>query len=197
MTDWAAILAGQSIGDVLRTPPVAVDNDDDGGLRNDPDFTDATDWVGAFVELPDGYVLNVIEDDGTEFLRGVSVDGHNVGFERSKVTYLGDEPRNLGMPTHEDVSDEPLPQTILAVAGLCLTVALDAIVDDGDDGVGVINPRTGWLPPPCDQVPEAECGVAYAAALLITVFGLDKEQVQRLAANLITGAEIGTELESK
>lgn len=159
------------------------------------------DLTGVFVRYAtsddDARTVLVIEDDGGDTIDVQDSEGHDFTVPRVHVSLVGTEPSEPGYDALGVDPNEPLPQTILAVAGLTLTVAL-AAVPDGEHEPGIVNnPRIGWLPPPCDQVPEAECGVAYACALLISIFGLDKQEVARLAANLITGAESGTETETE
>lgn len=195
MVDWKAILAGQSVGDVL-----AVGDDDDDAdvipLRAMADFAEANDWTDKFVRDGAGVTGLVVTDDGGERITIQESTGSRREVDRSSVMYLGDEPLAEGVGATGITDDEPLPQTMLAVAGLAITVALDSLaIGEGHEWT-INSPRIGWLPPPCDQIPEVECGIAYAIAALVGVFGLDTEQVQRLAANLIQGAEVGTESET-
>lgn len=159
--------------------------------------SDAADWSDSFVRTDSNAVVLVLHDDGGGILTVQTAAGLSYDIVKSTATFIGDEPLAAGEGIDAIGIDEPMPQTILAVAGLCLTVALECVPDSADADQSVGNPRIGWLPPPCDQVPEAECGTAYAAALLISIFGLDREQVAKLAANLLTGAESGGETETE
>ncbi len=158
------------------------------------------DWSGLFVRYERmGVDALVVEDKGGQRLEIQGADGTNYRVNRSSCVLLGEQlPGNVVDTrdvTAEAVDDAPMARTILATAGLCLTVACNAIDDAGPDGLA--NPRIGWLPPPCDQVPEVEQGVAYASALLISTWGLDVAEVRRLAANLMSGASDGAESESE
>lgn len=191
-----AVLASETVDDVLLSAHqhfgvAIIDTDDD-----DTDDDVPADWSDNFVRLLDGRVALILEDENGDQMIGQLSDGTTLSVWREHATLIGVEP--VG-PTAETLADTVIPQAILATAGLCLTVALDCFeatdsLDDDSHLVGT--PRTGWLPPPCDQVPEAEAGVAWAAALLIDVFGLDREQVSRLAANLLAGAEDAPESET-
>lgn len=154
-----------------------------------------TDWAGAFVRDRNGFTWIVLDDAGDELVCQSST-GSEMTLYRHELTYLGDEPIGVGELVSDVDEDGALPQTMFAVAGLALTVALDCMTTDEHGEWKITAPRVGWLPPPANEIPEVECGVAYALAALIGVFGLEKEQVQRLAANLIQGAEVGSEMET-
>lgn len=151
------------------------------------------DWAGMFARTASGLVVVVTVDDGTDTLVGVTSAGDEVTFFRADATYLGDVVDAAGNPVASDNEYDagPMMPAILAVAGLCLTVGLDCV--SPEEGGPLTNPRIGWLPPPCDEVPEAEQGCAYAVALLVRTFGLDHDAVRTLAANILQGARAGTE----
>lgn len=203
-SEWTAgvvgdVMAATTASEVMKLGRPVVEHDDDDTPDNvvylDVEGT-PNDWSDKFVRTDGGAVVLVLEDEGDGTLGVQTAAGLRYEIMRDTATFIGDDPMPDGDGIETLGIDEPMPQTILAVAGLCLTVALEAVTPSPDDEYHVGNPRIGWLPPPCDQVPEAECGVAYAAALLISVFGLDREQVAKLAANLLTGAESGTETET-
>jgi hypothetical protein len=158
----------------------------------------APDWSGLFVRdtlHPERGVLLVVDDDGGPGLELQGSDpaaSYIAGRETCEILALPDE--GIAMPG-APVSDagEPLAPVILAIAGLTLEAGADSVGDDAERTL--YNPRIGWLPPPCDGVPEAEQGVAYAVAILIRHFDIPNELVRQLAAGLLTGAQAGTELE--
>lgn len=190
-------LHAATAADVLS---ITADDDEEAGVIEMGDRrpeVSPLDWVEKFVRTDLGVTIVVTDDDGGPILRGVDANGVPIEAVRASVIYLGDDPVGAGDLIVDGGGDEPLPQVMLAVAAACLTVAVESITN-GDDGEPTItSPRIGWLPPPCDGVPEVEVGVAYACAVLILAFGLDREQVAKLAANLMTGASAGTETESE
>lgn len=193
LADWQERILSAPTVDAVLAPGNGDVTTNVGPLRSDPAFTDATDWSDKFVRLPDGRTGLVVTDNGKTHVSVQFSDGTRKRVARASCMYLGDEPLSEGTGVVGVADDEPLPQTMLAVAGLALTIGVEAFGDGGNGDWGINSPRIGWLPPPCDQIPEVECGIAYAIAALIGVFGLDTEQVTRLAANLIQGAEVGTE----
>ena len=194
----AAVLGpdpGDRIGDPEEAPTLpSAGSEIPPGTPGPPSY-----WSGKFVRdtlHPDRGVLLVVEDDGT---RGLELqDSRGVGYiaSRDALTYLGDDPTGPG----EDVTEGdapgfvPLASVIFAVAGLALEAGTDA-VGEGDDPE-LYEPRIGWLPPPCDGLPEAEQGIAYAIAILIRHFDLDREIVRQLAAGLLLTAQ-GPESETE
>lgn len=194
----ARIFAADDAAEVLRAPREEMGDTDAGAA---PPDDDPDTWAGAFVRYERmGLTCLCVEDKGRTMIELQDVDGTTYKVKRSSCVFLGRELDAAAVaastPDGAPVDDQPLAQTILAVAGLTLTVACDAIDNATDEGVG--NPRIGWLPPPCDQVPEVEQAVAYASAFLIRTWGLDTTEVRKLAANLLTGASMdaGEEVES-
>jgi hypothetical protein len=186
------VLHAPTVGDVLEHVPGAAQEGADVYDLNGYRKAVPADWSGSFVRAESGRVLVITADDGTDTLEGVDSTGNTWTVFRSACDFLGDEPDagDLVAESTDEADAAVMVPTIMAVAGLCITVALDCVPDDDEAPLGA--PRVGWLPPPCDQVPEAEAGVAWAVALLVRTFGLDKAEVARLAANLITGAESAT-----
>lgn len=185
--DAAAILAAPSEHGYDDTPDVKRER------------TGAPDWSGLFVRYERmGIVCLVVEDNGKSRILIADNDGHEYRVNRSSCVLLGDSLADFAQPptTGDDSADNDAPMvgTILATAGVTLTVALDAL-DAAGEGEPA-NPRIGWLPPPCNDVPEVEQGVAYAAILLITTWGIDREEVRKLAANLLAGAGTTTGTEN-
>lgn len=136
------------------------------------------------------------EDDGGALIVCTDADGYSGDYSRSEVVRVDDDGTDPLAPVvgAETVAeDQPLDPTIFAVASLAIAQGLACI---GDDGETLHNPRIGWLPPPCNQVPEAEQGVAYAIALLIITYGLDRDSVAQIAATLMQGAT-GPETETQ
>lgn len=155
------------------------------------------DWAGMFVERKrGGRVLLVITDDGGDTIECENERSKRVTVRRDDVRLLGPE---LGTPdatadTPVTTDDEPFQPTIFAVAALALTVGAQAVADDEDRSL--LSPRIGWLPPPANEVPEIEQGVAYAVATLISRFNLDRAQVLAIAGSFMTSAQAGTEQEN-
>lgn len=191
------ILAASDSGAVL-TP----DDDDDDTPDNVLPFAAPTrevpaDWCGYFARTPEGVVIVVTVDEGGSLITGVDAETGEHTVLKSECVFVGDDPVGPGEVVHDSApaDDDPNVPTIFAVAGLALTVALECVPDDSN--AMLTQPRIGWLPPPCDQVPEVEWGVAFAIANLVRIFGLDKGEVAKLAANMLTGAEAGTETETE
>ena len=186
-SDTAPILAAATVADVLaaggETPPIVAP------LAGDSPAVDTPNLAGRFVRLR-GYVVSELctEDDGHPTIVCMNEAGNVHSPLRSDVIAVDDDGGDPLAPTigAQTVSeDQPYDPAIFAVASAAITQGLACI---GDDGTTLYNPRIGWLPPPCDQVPEAEQGVAYAIALLIVTFGLDTGSVEQIAATLMQGA---------
>lgn len=186
-SDTATILAAETVADVLaaggESPPI------DAPLAGDPPAADTPNLAGRFLHVR-GYVdaLLCVEDDGGATITCVDMDDFTRTVNRTDVAAAemdGTDPLapTIGATTVSE--DQPYDPAIFAVASAAITQGLACI---GDDGETLYNPRIGWLPPPCDQVPEAEQGVAYAIALLIVTFGLDTGSVEQIAATLMQGA---------
>lgn len=169
--------------------------------RPGPDgtVTPPSDWSGFFVRdtlHPERGTLLVTVDDGGEGLELSDSNGRSYVAGRSTMDFLGDEPIGPGelVAGQEGAELIPLAPIIFAVAGLALEAGVDAVAEDGEREL--YNPRIGWLPPPCDGVPEVEQGIAYAVAILIRHFDLDSALIRQLASGLLIGAEAGTESET-
>lgn len=183
------ILSATTVAEVLAPPednagdaPLAAVSDGGAGTPN---------LAGRFVALPQfpELVLCTV-DDGADTIVVGDVNGGEHVVQRSSVTYVDDDGGDplapvVGATTVSE--DQPFSPTIFAVASLAITMGLACI---GDDGETLYNPRIGWLPPPCNEVPEAEQGVAYAIALLVRTFGLDRSSVEQIAATLMQGAAV-------
>lgn len=78
--------------------------------------------------------------------------------------------------------DEELPNEahVRLVASVIITAGL-TMLPDGDTRT---LPARGYLPPPATGSPEVEYGAALAVRALVSVFGLDEQQVAALAASL-------------
>lgn len=195
--DILEILHAPTAEDVLGPPTVPWSTQDQlqAYIETTGDVT--ADWTEKWVRTAGGDVLLVLEDMGDGMFYGADVGGDEYQLQKADVTYLGDEPIGPGETVAESPTgeDEPVYPAILAVAGLALTVGLEAVSEDPEEGF--THARIGWLPPPANQIPEVEQGVAYAIAALIRIFGIDRAEVEKLAANLLTGAEGGTETEGQ
>lgn len=85
--------------------------------------------------------------------------------------------------SNEQVHEEPTDfEVVKTVAGLMIQAGL-AIEPDGDR---LTLPTRGWAPPPATGSPEVEYGAALAVQALVYAFDLDREQVQQLAAQLMS-----------
>lgn len=153
--------------------------------------------AGRFVHVRNSDdVFLCTEDDGSALVQLLDSAQLGVTVLRSDIVHVDDDGTDPLAPVvgAETVAeDQPLDPTIFAVASLAIAQGLACI---GDDGETLHNPRIGWLPPPCNQVPEAEQGVAYAIALLIITYGLDRDSVAQIAATLMQGAT-GPETETQ
>ena len=78
------------------------------------------------------------------------------------------------VPRTED--GEPNIDALKLIIGLTLQAALMSLGPNNE----ALEPPTGWMPPPCNQVPEAEAGAALASAVLISTFGIDHDDVKQL-----------------
>lgn len=170
-------------------------SEDEPGTEAPPD-----DWTGFFVRdtlTPNRRVLLVIQDDGDPLLLVQDRTGTDFHADRATLEFLGSDPDLAQEIEVDGSSDEtaPVSSLILAVAGLALEAGVE-IVGEGDEPE-LYTPRIGWMPPPCDGVPEAEQGVAYAVGILVRHFDLDKALVRQLAAGLLTGAEVAPESETE
>lgn len=179
-----------------REPTLAAESSEGPDGPTEP----PSDWSGLFVRdtlHPErGLLLVVADDDGVSLeVQGADQGGSWIT-ERANCSVVPEPDEGLAAPEPPvDNNNEPLAPVILAIAGLALEAGADSVGDD--DERTLYAPRIGWLPPPCDGVPEAEQGVAYAIAILVRHFDLDTALIRQLAAGLLTGAQAGTELESK
>lgn len=184
----AAVLSASTVAEVLApldgndgTPPV---------VETAAEGTSTPNLAGRFIRAHgvSEWVL-CVADDGGGTVQCQHGDGGSRIVDRHDVFDIDNDGTDPLAPTvgAETVSeDQPFSGVIMGVAALALAHGVACI---GDDAETLYNPRIGWLPPPCDQVPEVEQGVAYAVALLIVTFGLDKGSVEQIAATLMQGAE--------
>lgn len=193
--DVNQILHAPTVYDVLGPPTVPFDGGETLPLTGGKMLEDSWDWSGKWCRNEGGDTFLVIEDIGNGIVYGQDAAGEEYQMHKDRLSYLGDEPVGPGEVIHESTTGEgePIIPAILAVAGLALTIGVEAAGETEDDPMGQV--RIGWLPPPANDVPEAEQGVGYAIGLLIRIFGIDRAEVRKLAANLLTGAESGTETE--
>lgn len=190
--DNRAILAAGNADDVLaHVEPLPTPEE----VAPTPVLDGTPDWSGNFVEHTDNDGLTAtylcVEDDGRETITIASEDGAERIVLRSRCTLAADRhPSETTAPEGEGVEYEPLAAVVLMVSSLCLTVGLQCVGEDEEHTLAT--PLTGWMPPPADGIPEAEQGAAYAVALLIRAFDLDRDAITTMALNLMTGAEAGT-----
>lgn len=183
--DVDRILAATSAEEVLTVP----------GVRDDPPIVASahTGPVSTPIDLAGQWLkeADLVEprlcvlDEGTNTVTVADAEGNEQEWERSRVEIVDFDPLALA-PTigAETVSDnQPFDPAIFATASLAITMGLMAV---GDDPARTLyNPRIGWLPPPCNEVPEVEQGVAYAIAVLVQVFDLPRGDVENIAATLM------------
>lgn len=189
--DIAQILNAPTVADVLGTPAGTPGEVWEARAASHVPPHGGHDWTDQFVRTRGGDVILVTEDEGYGTLKGRDRWGTEYEVSKNDCTYIGDDPAealDLSQVVGE-VSTEPVIPAVLAVAGLAITVGLQAISED--DSVGLTHAPIGWLPPPANECPEAEQGVAYAIALIVRIFGLDRAEVSKLAANLLVGSESG------
>lgn len=153
-------------------------------------------WEGRFVSVRGlKRALLVVADEGGDTIVCENDHGKETVRERSHCTLLPDVGESQPAASAQDI-DAPegaLSPIILTVASLCITVGLQACGDR--DTLTIYNPRIGWMPPPCDGLPEAEQGAAYAVAMLVQAFALDRGEVAILAGQLL--GEVITDNESE
>lgn len=160
--------------------------------------TEPSPLLGLFVTLPPDHAVEwlVIEDDGGALVKLRDSTGTETLVDRDMLALdvrYDDDDEGTTDATPSD--DEPIVGVIASVASLVLTVGAEAVADDDDRTL--LNPRIGWLPPPASDIPEVEQGAAYAVALLIKLFGLDRQQVLDIASNMMAGAaEVVAETET-
>lgn len=176
----AEVLAGPDVGESAPTTPLDVMGP-----------AGAANYAGRFVRTLDSDdVLLCTEDDGvSRMVQCVHENGREVERGRSQLV-LADDPadvRSYELGDGTVLDTQPYEPTIFAVAALAITQGLACIPDDGTGEL--LNPRIGWLPPPCNELPEVEQGIAYAIAVLITTYQLDRSSVEQIAATLLTGAQ--------
>lgn len=156
----------------------------------------AANLEGSFVALWDegGEPWLVIADLGGDTLTVCSAAGSELEVRRDACTVVP-EPLHTGELVHEHTAtdDEPDIGTVMAVAGLILTIAADVIADD--EARTLLPAPIGWLPPPANEVPEVEWGAAYAVAILVRFYGLDLVELREIASNTLAGVTATTESE--
>lgn len=185
----ASVLAAQTADEVLAVQVQAIldlpDDDDE-----EPHVEHVAHWAGQFVRhVQDHEVFLCVEDDGGDHIAVQGETGGVVPVRRSNYALLDYDPDALAPVTGaETVSeDQPFDPAIFAVAALAITQGLACLAMDEEQTL--LNPRIGWLPPPCNEVPEVEQGVAYAIALLVRTYQLDRDGVEQIAATLMEGAQ--------
>lgn len=77
----------------------------------------------------------------------------------------------------DDLMPWPMEPGVRMVAGLALDAALATFRADGT----FTDPPLGWAPPPADQSPHMEAGVALALGTLIEATECDRDVIQALA----------------
>lgn len=188
----AEIMASESIEAVLTPDLDAAELLRDHGIDY-PTDNEPPSLVGHFVrDLVEGDVLLVVDDDDANALVCETVTGKRTLLGVDRIADLGTEaPAAASDTPRGDVGDEgPLVGVIATIASLCLTTGV-ASVDDDDERT-LLNPPTGWLPPPASDIPEAEQGAAYAVAILVRTFNLDTSVVLDIARSLMAGATAST-----
>ena len=186
--DTADILRATSIEDVLAPPMSAAELVAEHTGVQPADELPA-DLEGRFVvwTMDTNEPGLVIDQPRPGAVLVAKADGSEHEWPRVELRVLtDDEVREWGARGGAPGDDEPLVPVIATVASLVLTVGLEAVPDD--DASPLLNPRIGWLPPPASDIPEVEQGAAYAVAILVRLFALDREAVAEVASNLMAGA---------
>lgn len=186
--DVDTILAAQSADEVLTVVPAEAAPIEWDHAAVSAAAREAFSYVGCFATTPQGETVLIEEDHDDGTVTVLFADGERTQLTATWLTDIEYVPDALA-PTvgAETVSDaQPFDPAIFATAALALTQGLACI--GADEEQTLLNPRIGWLPPPCDQVPEVEQGVAYAIAILVRTFGLPREGVEQIAATLMEGA---------
>lgn len=81
-------------------------------------------------------------------------------------------------PTNEDGPNIPALKLLI---GLILGAGVNSLDKDNNP----LEPPTGFLPPPADQVPEVAGACALAVALMIRTFGIEHTDVMALARQFL------------
>ena len=147
-------------------------------------------WAGQFVRrIGTDDIFLCLEDELGESIAVQGEDGPVIPVHRRNYELVGFDPDALAPVVGAETvtEDQPFDPAIFAVAALAITQGLACLGTDEDQTLN--NPRIGWLPPPCNQVPEVEQGVAYAIALLVRTYQLDRDGVEQIAATLMEGAQ--------
>jgi hypothetical protein len=188
-TELDRILDATTASEVLTVPDVGESPPTTAPTIVGPVSALLNNWAGQWVQIPRGGVVLCVEDDGGEIVTVTLEDGEECPLQRAFCKVVDYDPMALA-PTvgAETVSeDQPYDPAIFATASLALTIGLAAVGDD--EARTLYNPRIGWLPPPCNEVPEVEQGIAYAIAVLVSTFGLPREDVERIAATLMLASQ--------
>jgi hypothetical protein len=188
----ADIMAAESIEAVLTPDLTAAELLREHGIDYPTDDDEPT-MVGHFVrDLVEGDILLVVDDDDPNALVCETVTGKRCVLGMDRVADLGTEaPAAINdVPRDTTNGNEPLVGVVFTIASLCLTTGVAAV--DDDDERTILNPPTGWLPPPASDIPEAEQGAAYAVAILVRTFNLDTNVVLDIARSLMAGAQAST-----
>ena len=185
----AAVLSATTVDDVLDYGAHDVMRLSD-MLDADDERLHVSHWAGQFVKSLHGDDIYLCtEDEGGDTIAVQGEHGPIVPVKRANYELIGFDPDALAPVVGAETvtEDQPFDPAIFAVAALAITQGLACLADDEDQTL--LNPRIGWLPPPCNQVPEVEQGVAYAIALLVRTYQLDREGVEQIAATLMEGAQ--------
>lgn len=174
--------APTAVGDVLGPPAEIV------AEREAQAALDA--MIGTQVVLEGGQVARVrgFPDDDHMTVSTNDDDKMSEWFDVD----LNDVVRSVDTaPVVVDVDDDTaraLAAVNVAVAGLVLRAGVATLAGD-DDNVQLITPPTGWLPLDADALPALEQGVAYAVAVLLFTFKIDREMVAEIATQLMADSQ--------
>lgn len=191
-TRVAAILAAGDAEDVLTPYLIDLATGDQLHVDEDDDYAMAG-YLGTWCvdeDTDEVWLCIGTNSSGTVDLQ--KANGKvRVGVDPSGVVWIAEADLHLyGVTSDTDDDSGPMVNVIATIASLVLTTGVASIADDEDRTL--LNPPTGWLPPPASDIPEAEQGAAYAVAILVRTFNLDTEAVLTIAQSLMAGASAST-----
>ena len=128
-----------------------------------------------------GGTVYAINDDGEAEIHGA--DGIDYTLDANELDPILDAPELVDMDAETVAA---LGSAQLVMAGLALSAGLRTVAPEGARNP-LLPPPSGWLPNDKDSIPIIESGVAYAVAMLIYFFQLDKGQLQELVDSWAPG----------
>lgn len=135
--------------------------------------------VGGFVHLDDGTTYCPAHKGLTTIAATPDVDAYvtPTPLETFPTEVIAAEVQADIDEEESDVLPWPMEPAVRMVAGLALDAALATFRSDGT----FTDPPTGWAPPPANESPFMEAGVALALGTLIEATECDREVIKALA----------------